>query len=207
MPMFATRLHVLPALALTLAGVGLQAAPAPFMMRATVDGRLVEGQPLAWSSQQILLFGRDGALYDVNPAEARNAKKIAAAFAPYTSGELSARLSDEFGRAFETSATPHFVVVRPRGSASQWGERLEGLYRSFTHYVAVRGFQTKAPPAPMAAIVFPSQAEYYAYASRGGTPMQPGTLGHYDLSSNRIYLFDMSEKNGDWSANYDTIIH
>ena len=38
--------------------------------------------------------------------------------------------------------------------------------------------------------------------------LQPGTLGHYDPKSNRIFLFDATSGNGeDWSANADTIIH
>jgi hypothetical protein len=195
-------------LVLIAATIG-HAKPAPFMMRAMVDGRVIEGQPLAWTQQQILLLGRDGALYDVNPAEAKEAKKTAAAFTPYTNTELAARLRDEFDRRFEISINGHFVVVHPRGRGDQWGERLESLFRNFTHYVAVRGFQTATPAVPLVAIVFPSQAEYYQYASRSGTPMQPGTFGHYDLSTNRIYLFDVSErdKKVDWSANAATIIH
>jgi hypothetical protein len=185
------------------------AKPVSFMMRATVEGQLIEGQPLAWTPQQVLLLGRDGALYDINPNEAKGAKKTAASFSPYTSSELAARLRDEFDRNFEISTTGHFVVVHPRGRGDQWGERLETLFRNFTHYIAVRGFRTPAPAVPLVAIVFPNQADYYRYASRSGTPMQPGTMGHYDLSTNRIYLFDADDgdKQGDWSANAATIIH
>jgi hypothetical protein len=185
------------------------AAPAPFMMRATVEGRSIEGQPLAWTQQQILIFGRDGRLYDVNPAEAKDAQKKATAFTPYSTSEMKARLRDEFGRSFDVSATAHFVVVHPRGSGSQWGERLEALYRSFAHYVAVRGFQPAPPPVPMVAIVFPTEAEYFSYASRSGTPMQPGTMGHYDVSTNRIYLFDLPDesRSSDVSLKLATIIH
>ena len=38
--------------------------------------------------------------------------------------------------------------------------------------------------------------------------MQPGTLGHYDPASNRVFLFDATKDAGyDWSENADTIIH
>jgi hypothetical protein len=195
-------------LALTTASDS-HAKPAPFMMRASVDGKLIEGQPLTWTQQQVLLLGRDGALYDINPGEAKDAKKTAAAFAPFTSSELAAQLRDEFDRSFEISITAHFVVVHPRRRGDQWGERLESLLRNFTHYVAVRGFRTTEPALPLVAIVFPNQADYYRFASRSGTPMQPGTMGHYDISTNRIYLFDASERDSkvDWSANAATIIH
>jgi hypothetical protein len=145
----------------------------------------------------------------VNPAEAKDAQKTATAFTPYSTSEMKARLRDEFGRSFDVSATAHFIVVHPRGSASQWGERLEALFRSFTHYVAVRSFQPTPPPAPMVAVVFPTEAEYFNYASRTGTPMQPGTMGHYDVSTNRIYLFDLpgESRSSDVSLKLATIIH
>jgi hypothetical protein len=183
--------------------------PAAFMMQATVAGRRLEGQPLAWTNQQMLLLGRDGALYDFDPAEAKDAKKFGGGFVAYSSGEMAARLRAEFDRNFDIATTAHFVVVHPRGPWREWAERLEALYRSFTHYVGVRGFQTTAPAVPLVAVVFRTQDDYYRYAAAGGTTLQPGTLGHYDPGSNRVFLFDVNESGGDadWSANAETIIH
>src|SRR5262245_22520929 len=86
------------------------AEPAPFMMRAVVNDRVIEGQPLAWASQQILLLGRDGALYDFNPADAKHSKKTAKAYTGYTSGEMQALVRTEFDRRWDVSISTHFVV-------------------------------------------------------------------------------------------------
>lgn len=197
-----------------LAGLALHAAcgladPAPFMMRAAVDGRTIEGQPLLWDAQQVLLLGRDGALYDFDPAEAKDAKRTANKFAGYSTSEMQSLLRAEFDRRFDVSATAHFVVVHPRGAWSAWAERLESLYRSFTHYLAVRGFQAPAPATPLVAVVFRTQDDYFRHAAAGGTQLAPGTLGHYDPTSNRIFLFDVEESDGDagLAANAETIIH
>jgi hypothetical protein len=183
--------------------------PAPFMMRATVDGRTLEGQPLLWDAQQVLLLGRDGVLYDFNPAEAKNAKRTAQKFVGYTSGEMQTALRTEFDRRYDVSTTAHFVVVHPRGAWSAWAERLESLYRSFAHYLAVRGFRTPAPATPLVAVVFRTQDDYFRHAAAGGTKLAPGTLGHYDPTSNRVFLFDVEESDGDagLAANAETIIH
>lgn len=185
------------------------ADPAPFMMRATVDGRTIEGQPLVWDATEILLLGRDGALYDFNPADAKDAKRTAGKFVPYASGEMQAALRAEFDRRFDVSTTAHFVVVHPRGGWSAWAERLESLYRSFTHYLAVRGFHAPAPATPLVAVVFRTQDEYFRHAAAGGTPLAAGTLGHYDPTTNRVYLYDVEESDGDagLAANAETIIH
>lgn len=185
------------------------AQSAPFMIRAQVDGRTLEGQPLAWDAQQMFLLGRDGALYNFDPAMAKEAARTAEGYIGYSSSEMKALLRSEFDRSFDISTTAHFVVVHPRGSWSDWADRLETLYRSFTHYMAVRGFQAPPPRAPLVAIVFRTQDDYYRHASAGGTPLAAGTLGHYDPTSNRVFLFDVTEAGGDadWSANAETIIH
>ena len=188
----------------------LHAEPARFMMRADVDGRTVEGQPLVWSKAQIILMGRDGALYDLDPAAARNAQKSAPEFIPYTSAELSALLRAEFDRSYDVTVTPHFVVVHPRGPGSAWGERLEGLYRGFTRYVSVRGFEVKQPLAPLVAVVFRNGDEYRRYSQAAGYNVGPMTWGHYDPVTNRVFLFDVEPSEGgaaDWSASAATAIH
>jgi hypothetical protein len=195
------------AIFLAAANSSVNGEPAPFMMQATVAGRLIEGQPLAWTQTQMLLLGRDGALHDFDPAQAKDAKRTATAFAAYSSGEMAARLRAEFGPTFDVSTSPHFVVVHPRGPWRDWAERLEALYRSFTHYIGVRGFHPTAPNVPLVAVVFRTQDDYFRYAAAGGTNLQPGTLGHYDPTSNRMFLFDESGGKAELSANVETIIH
>ncbi|MCG8448899.1 MAG: DUF1570 domain-containing protein [Pirellulales bacterium] len=183
--------------------------PAKFMMATSVDGRLLEGQPLAWTDQTMFLLGRDGALHEFAPQAARNSRKTSPTFRSYTVTEMRSRLQTEFDNAFDVSSTTHFVVVHPQGEWSAWAERLESLYRSFTHYMQVRGFGLQQPRVPLVAIVFRNQADYYRYATANGSQLQPGTLGHYDPVSNRIFLFDANHNRGDadWSANSKTIIH
>lgn len=187
----------------------LGGGPAKFMMATHVDGELIEGQPLAWTDQQMLLLGRDGKLHEFAPKSAQDSRRIGSSFQSYSVNEMRTRLLEEFNKTFEVSSTAHFVVVHPRGQWSAWAERLESLYRSFTQYMRVRGFRLLKPKVPLVAVVFRNKSDYYHYASASGNPLQPGTLGHYDPESNRIFLFDASNNQGDadWSANAETIIH
>jgi len=178
-------------------------------MTARVEGRLLEGQPLAWTDDQMFLLGRDGQLHEFAPAAAKDSRKTGLGFRGYSISEMRNRLRDEFDSTFEISTTAHFVVVHPRGEWSAWAKRLESLFRSFTRYMQLRGFDVRPAQVPLVAVVFRNQSDYYRYASANGTPMMPGTLGHYDPRSNRIFLFDASHNgsNSDWSANAETIIH
>jgi hypothetical protein len=180
-----------------------------FMFRARVDGKMLEGQPLSWSDTQMLLLGRDGRLYEFNPKTAKEAQKTSPRFFGYSSSEMKTQLQQEFGKQLDVSATRHYLVVHPQGERDQWAGRFEDLYKRFEHYFRVRGFAPKEPPYPMVAIVFRDQAEYFRQAAASGTPMRPGTLGHYDPLTNRVYLFDVTADGSgtDWSENADTIIH
>ncbi|MEQ8837255.1 MAG: hypothetical protein RID07_10670, partial [Lacipirellulaceae bacterium] len=164
--------------------------PANFMLRATVEGKRIEGQPLAWSDSQMMLLGRDGQLHEFHPKAAKQAKKIGKGFVGYTSAQMVERLRGEFDRTYDVATTQHFVVVHPRGQWAAWANRLESLYRSFNHYMSVRGFRMQKPKTPLAAVVFRNQTDKYHYAAADGTAVQPGTLGHYSPQSNRIFLFD-----------------
>lgn len=195
-------------LSIGLLGPAYAKGPAQFMMATQIGERQIEGQPLLWDQRQMYLLGRDGELYDFAVQQAKNSKKTAQGFQGYSIGEMRLRLREEFDRSFEISTTKHYVVAHPRGEWSAWSERLESIYRSFIHYTTVRGFAIREPKVPLVAIVFRNQSEYYRYASDNGSPLQQGTLGHYDPQTNRIYLFDaQSGTNADWSVNAETIIH
>jgi hypothetical protein len=185
------------------------AVAAEFMFRALVEGQMIEGKPLTWNSEQMLLLGRDGRLHEFNPKLAKKAVKTGPNFVPYSAVEMRERLQHEFDGRFEVSTTRHYLVVHPRGQRDEWANRFEELYNRFGHYFRVRGFSLQEPRYPMVAVVFRHQAEYFRHAAASGTPMHPDTLGHYDPSSNRVFLFDETggSSKADWSENAVTIIH
>jgi hypothetical protein len=186
----------------------LPATGAEFMFRARVDGKMLEGKPLHWSAEQMLLLGRDGQLYEFNPKLAKQAQKTSPRFFGYSPSEMKTELQQEFGKQFDVSTTRHYLVVHPQGERDQWANRFEDLYKRFEHYFRVRGFKLQEPQFPLVAIVFRNEADYYRHAAASGTPMRPNTLGHYDHTSNRVFLFDSTAGNeADWSQNADTIIH
>ena len=205
---FLAHLGAAVAAALLIGGSPSPGRSAEFMFRARVDGQMVEGKPLAWTAEQMLLLGRDGQLHDFNPKLAKEAQKTSPRFFGYTASEMKSGLQQEFGKQFDVSTTRHYLVVHPAGERDQWANRFEELYKRFTHYFRVRGFSPTEPLYPMVAIVFRNQDEYFRHGAKGGTPMRPGTLGHYDPASNRVFLFDATASSTvDWSQNADTIIH
>jgi hypothetical protein len=170
-----------------------------FIAAATVDGmielrlqdRKVEGMPIFWSDSEVHLLGRDGRLWEFRPDEARDFKQTSAHFRSFSTSELRAALLRELGSDYEVSGTGHYVIAHPRDQRDKWAERFEDLYRSFTHYFSVRGYQPPAPPFPLVGIVCRNHDDFsrMATAQLGGAP--GGVTGYYDILSNRITLYDM----------------
>lgn len=175
------------------------------MMQTTVDGRTIEGRPLAWSDSQILLLGRDGVLHDFDPAAAKDSRRSADRFASYTAAEMAARFRESTPKTFETTTTTHFVIVRPRDAKTDWAGTLESLYNGFTQYASVRGIAVSPPATPLAAVIFHSADDYRSHAAASGHPVSSNTLGHYDPQTNRIYLFEAP--GSDSSVTASTVVH
>lgn len=176
----------------------------------TLGGVSLEGRPLAWSSARVELLARDGRWLSFSPAEAQNARQSSSAFTSLSVAEMKSRLSRELGRDFELTSTGHYIVAHPKGRGRAWSDRFEDLYRSFVHYFSVRGFNVPQPTFPLVAIVFHNQDEFFRYAEKDGSKINPQVLGYYSPVSNRVSLFDVTGGNPDdenWYRNADTIIH
>jgi hypothetical protein len=180
------------------------------LLKLDFEGQSLEGTPLSWGSNNVVLLDRAGALWNVDPQRASNVQKTTAAFTSYTQSAMQARLRQEFGKGYEVTATGHYLVVHPAGLGERWSRRFEELYRSFVHYFAVRSFQIDEPEFPLVAVVLRNQAEFRRYSERLGEKVPLGLLGYYSSQSNRIALYDIGNGSDDeaaWATNAATIIH
>ncbi len=183
-------------------------AAAEFMFRADFAGKLLEGKPLFWTDTQMLLLARDGALHQVDPRDAKHARRTAARFEGHTPSEMRSALYAEFGNAMTVTSTGHYLVVHRRGESDAWAQRFEELYRSFQNYFRVRGFSLARPQYPLVAVIFGSEKEYIDHAAASGAKLLPNTLGHYDPQSNRVLMYDRVAVNDrDWGTTANTIVH
>lgn len=194
---------------LGIAASVLAAPPLMGMLELSFPDRKIEGAPINWNEDTIHLLGRDGWLWDINPAEVKDYKKTADQFRPYSPSEIRAMLLSELGNDYEVSGTSHYLVAHPKGQSDKWAERFEQLYRSFTTYFPLRGFRSSAPPFPLIGIVCRNQREFQRHAAENGTAAPNGVLGFYALQSNRIMLYDMGGQSNskNWQQNASVVIH
>lgn len=186
------------------------ASPSDSMIQLTLRGQVVEGTPLTWSREQVLLLGRDGRLWEFPPEEAKDFRKTSGRFRSYSPSELRAALLRELGQGYEVSGTGHYLVAHPRGQRDLWAERFEDRYRSFAHYFSVRGLKISEPAFPLIGVVCRDRQEFLRCSAGQGLPAIAGVLGWYSVESNRILLYDIDGQSSDrdnWQETAATLIH
>jgi hypothetical protein len=175
-----------------------------------VGGQRVQGTPLFSSNNRIDLLGRDGRLWSFAPRQATDLKQIGSSFQSYPTSVLKGRLQAELGKSFRIVSTGHYLVALPENMRTNWAERFEDLYRSFSLYFSVRGFQLREPEFPLVAIVWPDRESFLRAARAEGHALAAGLLGLYSPITNRIMLYDIGGGRGDaddWRQNAATLIH
>ena len=155
------------------------AAPDGSMVELTLDGRKIEGVPLAWDAQAVHLLGRDGRLLEFAPDEATDFHVTSSRFRPYSPSEFRAELLRELGDGYEISGTGHYLIAHPKNQRDKWARRFEDLYRSFVHFFSVRGMHIERPPFSLIGVVCRNRAEFSRIAIAEGKPPPNGVLGYY----------------------------
>jgi len=196
-------------LAVAFCAASVQAAAPDWMLELTLNGKKIEGKPLAWNAAEVHLLGRDGRLWQFPPGQVTDFRETSNRFRSYTPSQFRAELLRELGRGFEVSGTGHYLVAHPRTERDKWAGRFEDLYRSLVHYFSVRGFKIARPPFPLIGIVCPDQAHFLRYSAKQGGTVSSGVLGFYCWVSNRIILYDRGEldQSDRWQQTASVIIH
>ncbi len=177
-------------------------------MLVDVHGQPLEGTPLAWSRNQVVLLARDGRLWDFAPSESRNFRKVSSVFTPYSAAEMQAELQRELRGRLAVTGTGHYLVAHPHGREA-WAQRFEDLYRSCIHYFGLREMRVREPSFPLVAIVWDRREDFVRYAASQGTRVSGNVLGFYSPKTNRVMLYDQDHggRQRTFLENDATIIH
>ncbi len=153
-------------------------------------GKLHQGVPLVDLANQMIVMGRDGSLFSLDPhSDEARIQPIAGRYKPVSAVELRNQLRAEFGRDFEVLSTQHFLVVQPRGRGDLWPNLFEQSHRSFLSYMSKRGVTTRTGRFPMVAVVYPDQQSMYSEFRRLKIEA-PRISGLYSNNSNRVMTHD-----------------
>jgi len=142
----------------------------------------------------ILLLGRDGRLWNIEPADILKREKTGRDFTPASGDELARSLVEEFGPGYQIVRTKHYVLCTNGDAAyAQWcGGLFERLLTAFLAQWRAKPLEAKTPEAPLVAIVFATQADFAKYATLDGGPDLATSPGYFSIRTNRIVLYDLT---------------
>jgi len=162
------------------------------------DGKqqhLVEGRILVEAQDGgILLQSRDGTLRNITPDKLRRREKTDEVFKPLSSRKLGEQLQAEFGNDFQITTTRHYVLCSNAGAFyTQWcGALLERLTAAFLKHWRSGRLKLHRPTFPLVAVIFATQKQFAAYATRDAGPALADSVGYYSVRTNRIVLRDLT---------------
>ncbi len=166
------------------------------------------GRVAAANEQDCWLLHRDGRLSSFPMDDVTDFSEVEPRFRPFSSIDLRDRLKTEFGRDFEAKTTTHYIVVARKGAAERYAALFEQIYRQCHLYFVARGFRMDEPEFPLVAVVFPDQASFVKYCRAEGATPQPGVVGCYLTTSNRVALYDRAATGQSSETGVDdTVIH
>ena len=147
---------------------------------------MLEGKPLTWNTQQMLLLGRDGRTVRVRSRRPRRPKKQPAVFRL-----LAGRNEGSFTRVRQPLRSVDHAALSGRASpAASATSGPIGLKICTTGSVTISAcgvFRLQEPAYPLVAVVFRTRRNTIG-TRRERHAMQPGTLGHFAHPSNRVFL-------------------
>jgi hypothetical protein len=146
----------------------------------------------------MLLEGRDGVIWAIQPDEKVAQSHDDAEFAPFTQDELAQRLLLELPRGFEVYKTNHYVILHDTSrDYAQWcGSLFERLYSGFTNYWSTRGLETHEPEFPLVAIIFNDRRTYIQHSKADLGEAAESIIGFFNLKNNRMTMYDLSGTSG-----------
>jgi len=100
--------------------------------------------------------------------------------------------------ASRSSTTRHYVVCydTSRDYARWCGALFERLHDVFLNFWSRAGIAVASPTRPLVVVIFSDKAAYEAHAARDLGAAADRVVGYYNLMSNRVTTFDLTETDG-----------
>ena len=145
----------------------------------------------------LLLLGRDGVIWAIQPDELIKRTSDDAPFEPFTREEMAKRLLATLPENFEVlpvNLYKHYLIFYDTSRAyAQWcGLLFERLYMAFTNYWTHKGFELSEPEFPLVAIVFADKQAYLKYSRPDLGEAGESIVGYFNLETNRMTMYDLT---------------
>jgi len=142
----------------------------------------------------LLLMGRDGVLWALQPDEIKARSEDDAPFERLDRAAVKKKLLKELPSGFQIYETANYVVAYNTSRAyAMWVASLyERLHRGFYNYWKKRGLDLHEPELPLVAVVFEDQTAYAKHSEPELGDAASSIVGYYSLRSNQVITYDLT---------------
>jgi hypothetical protein len=142
----------------------------------------------------LLLIGQDGRLWTIDKGELMSRQEAGEPFRPLSAAVLGKQLKTELGGGFDVVPTKHYVICTSasREYARWCGALFERLFTSFHNHWKPRGLKLSEPEFPLVAIIFSSEREFAAFATKDAGADAAGAKGYFSIGTNRMVMYDLT---------------
>ncbi len=142
----------------------------------------------------LLLLGQDGRLWSIGNDEIVSRKETGESFRPLSAAALGKQLQAELGAKFDVVTTRHYVICTSasREYARWCGALFERLFTSFHKFWKQRGMKLSEPEFPLVALVFASEKEFAAFATKDAGADAATAKGYFSIGTNRMVMYDLT---------------
>jgi hypothetical protein len=145
----------------------------------------------------LLLQGRDGVIWPIQPDELIKRTSDDEPFEPFTRDEMAKRLLAELPDNFQVlpvNQYKHYLIFYDTSRTyAQWaGSLFERLYMAFTNYWTHKGFELAEPEFPLVAIIFADKQAYLKFTRPDLGEAGESIIGYFSLASNRMTMYDLT---------------
>lgn len=202
---------ILTALLLSLLAIPCYGQRQEVTVKIQHDDFTLYGLPIGWNGEKIALLRLDGQLSYI-PAKTKNAGEIVATeFKPFSRQQLKGRLQKEFGKRYDVSITPNFVVVHPWGKRDIWADPFEEFSARFESYFQNKGITLEKSRFPQIVVVLRSRSDFDRHMNKDELEYDRNVGGYFSRLSNRMVTYDPLElirvEKESWLYSSSTVIH
>lgn len=143
----------------------------------------------------VLVEDRAGTLWNITPDRLKSRTATQTPYTRFTVDERRAAIRDEFGDAFRSITTPHYIIVFNTTDAyAEWcGGLLERFYEGYFDFWNKAGLKLHEPADRLVVIVLQNQTQFQEFYSSDVGQKTQSSFGYYSIRRNHTVLYNFAE--------------
>jgi len=160
----------------------------PALLSVTTSTGTHQAKLLNLGSEYCWIIDQTGRQFRLKVKQITQVKRLRSQFEPFSNTTIRDQLRRELGRDYSVIGKGRFLVCARPGTAEDYAQLFDQVYRKFYSFFSTRGFDLHQPEFPLVAIVIDDRKRFENYCETDGVTPSASLSGYYLRDSNRVVL-------------------